>query len=229
METNLRPRPGWLATLALDANRILGPQDVDVRPSARSAPLVARAALPLGLTLGLATARADVIVPFEGECPPGLGRGIRNHAEVCVPNPCARDADCGEGAACRGVSHCVSERTVEPPRAGLPRESVQVVHGPCAEDGSCAEGRCRTVMRCEPIAPTPAWDPAARRWTGVPHPAPPTPRPSSSWCACGIGAPRRGFSRAPALALLVALAVRGRGRRRRAQTATWVRQRPGSR
>jgi len=158
-----------------------------------------------------ATARADAIRPFEGECPPGLGRAIRNHAEVCVPNPCIHDRDCGAGAVCRGISNCVSERILEPVREGAPRESIEVIHGPCAEDGTCPTGRCRTIRRCEPTVETPAWDPRERRWTGRPHPvaSPPSPPAPSSSCACALShhaSKQRGFV---PLGLLGLAAARG--------------------
>ncbi len=124
-------------------------------------------------------ARADAILPFEGECPPGLDRGIQGHAEGCFPRVCESDAQCGDGAACREVHECWAEREVSNERLeGTHR--AQIVVGAC-EGGRCAEAdaTCATRRQCEPTGSTPAWDATERRWTGEAHVA--------HACGCGVG------------------------------------------
>jgi hypothetical protein len=120
-----------------------------------------------------ALASADEIPPFEGECPPGSGRGIRDHAEACVPSACAGDGDCGEGARCVAVFECWAERAEEEAPVVRPTPRlVPMVVGACDAERRCAEGACRERRQCEPSADTPAWDRAAHRWTGEPHVGP---------------------------------------------------------
>ncbi len=152
-----------------------------------------------------APARADVIQPFSGECPPGLGRAVRNRTELCMPRPCLGPRDCGEGASCRNVLECVGQ--VEH-TSGDSVVRTDAVLGPCGEGGHCAEGTCRPRGQCEPDAPTPAWDATTRAWTGVSHPTPPTPAPSAGCCS-GHRAPATSVSALVGLGL-IALAVRRR-------------------
>lgn len=151
------------------------------------------AALALWVVPG--AARADAISPFEGECPPGLDRGIAGHAEVCAPRACELDAQCGDGAACREIHECWAEREVSNERVeGTHR--AQIVVGAC-QGGRCAEAdaRCHTRRQCEPTGATPAWDATGRRWTGEPHVA--------HACGCGVG----GRPAAPLGLLGAALAI----------------------
>jgi hypothetical protein len=122
------------------------------------------------LCLAPALARADSIEPFEGECPPGSGRGLRHHAEVCIPTACGGDRDCGEGARCVPVFECWADRPEESGREvpATPR-LVPTVVATCDADRRCAEGDCRERRQCEPTDDTPAWNRAEHRWTGRPH------------------------------------------------------------
>jgi hypothetical protein len=132
------------------------------------------------LCLVPALARADAIEPFEGACPPGSGRGIRHHAEVCVPAACAGDRDCGEGAGCVAVFECWADRPEEDGRVVLPTPRlVPTVIGVCDAERRCAEGDCRERRQCEPTEDTPAWDRAEHRWTRRPH--------EGSGCSVGRG------------------------------------------
>jgi len=113
------------------------------------------------------TARADVIRPFEGACPPGLVRGIGDHREICVPRPCRANATCGRGAACRPLAQCMATRNFEG-RAGPYTREVRVAL--CGRGGSCPDGaRCRTSRQCEPVGASAGWDRRERRWTGESH------------------------------------------------------------
>lgn len=119
-----------------------------------------------------ALARADAIMPFEGECPPGSGRGIRNHAEACIPTACAGDRDCGEGASCVALFECWADRDFYDGRRPEPLGTRPTVIGLCDAEHRCAEGECRERRQCEPTGDTPAWDRAGHRWTGETHVAP---------------------------------------------------------
>jgi hypothetical protein len=162
-------------------------------------------------------ATADAIMPFDGVCPPGLESAISSasHSEVCAPSRCANDAECGRGAACRAVHECWAEGEIVG-RFGQRRRGQRVV-GLCGADQQCAEAgaTCQTRRQCEPTAPTPAWDPAQRRWTGVSHPGPPREEPGPTVGAAAASAPAEsgGCSAAhgsrglvPMLLLLAALA-----------------------
>lgn len=137
-------------------------------------------ALRLAFTLALSSmtitsiARADAIMPFEGDCPPGLDRAIASHSEVCRPRACTSDAQCGSGAACREIAECWAPRPFSPSDGREENDEVmrdQVI-GLCAAGNACAEGHCETRRQCEPTERTDAWDPAARRWTAEPYRAP---------------------------------------------------------
>lgn len=120
---------------------------------------------------GASPARADAILPFEGDCPPGLRRGIVNHAEACVPTECGGVGTCPRGSECRELGECWAPRTFEfDGRVRLREpETRDVVVGRCDAMGRCTEGTCRTRRRCEPVGATPAWDPVRREWTRQPH------------------------------------------------------------
>lgn len=141
-------------------------------------------------------AHADAIMPFDGACPPGLERAVRDHAEVCSPAVCRSGHDCPEGASCESLFQCWAERPVTSGR--LADEAPHVVEmpiGPCAEGHHCSEGVCRERRQCEPTESTAAWDRRERRWTREAYVA------SSG---CSVGGRRGGL--AP-LALLLALSV----------------------
>lgn len=150
------------------------------------------------LSLLPCAARADAIAPYDGECPPGLVRGIAGHAEACIPRACERDAQCSAGAACRPVDECWAEREV--PRGRLAgTEMRRVVVGACDAQRRCADAdaTCQTRHQCEPVAPTPAWDRTRRAWTRVSHPRPRGARPAPGVIGCGVsrgqGAPLAGL------------------------------------
>lgn len=133
--------------------------------------------------LAPALAHADAIEPFDGDCPPGLSRAIRNHAEACVPTACAVDRDCGPGATCEAVFECWADRPFTGGRLPASPDDVRpTVVGACDEGRHCAEGSCSERRQCEPTESTPAWDRAGHRWTETPYVAPPT--------GCSVG--RRG-------------------------------------
>jgi hypothetical protein len=140
-----------------------------------------------------ATAHADAIMPFDGACPPGLERAIRNHAEVCSPAACRTGRDCPEGSSCETLFECWAERTVSGGRRADEEAHVaEIPIGPCAEGRHCGEGVCRERRQCEPTEATPAWNRSERRWTREAYVA-------SSGCSAGAA---RGGSSAPMLMLL---------------------------
>ncbi|WP_157068925.1 MYXO-CTERM sorting domain-containing protein [Sandaracinus amylolyticus] len=158
----------------------------------------------LALVIAIAwtdVARADAIIPFEGECPPGLRIGVSGHAESCVPIACSSDAECGRGAACREVHECFAPRRFTSDGRVIYDTPVmrEVVVGSCGGDRTCAEGECRTRRQCEPTDDTPAWDPRMRRWTGETH--------RSGTCSVGHG------GGSPAWLALVAMVIALRARR----------------
>ncbi|MBX3268778.1 MAG: hypothetical protein KF729_00870 [Sandaracinaceae bacterium] len=137
----------------------------------------------VGLALPCA-ARADAIMPFDGECFPGSRRGISGHAEACIPIACASDAECGDGARCATLCVCRAEREVQEHRFE-PEPVRRVVEiGLCDGSGGCAEGEVASRRQCEPVEDTPAFDRTSRRWTAVSHPG-------------GAGARRDGTGGAP--------------------------------
>lgn len=114
-------------------------------------------------------ARADVIRPFSGDCPPGLERRIGDHREICVARACRNNAACGRGAACRPLAECMEPQQMEG-RAGPYTRDVRVAL--CGRNGACPTGsRCRRSRQCEPTAPSPGWDRRTRTWTGEAHAA----------------------------------------------------------
>lgn len=123
------------------------------------------------LLLVPASASADAIIPFEGDCPPGSDKGIIGHAEGCIPRQCESDGDCGMGASCQRLCVCRAEREVhgngrvfyDEPRM------IEVEVGVCDGSGACAEGEASHRSQCEPDSETPAFDPRTHRWTGQPH------------------------------------------------------------
>jgi hypothetical protein len=120
-----------------------------------------------------ALAHADSIDPFPGECPPGSGRGIRDHAEACIPAACAGDRDCGEGASCVALFECWADRPHSGGRlADSPTVMRPTVIGLCDEGRHCAEGSCSERRQCEPTRDTEAFDRATHGWTGRPYVAP---------------------------------------------------------
>ncbi len=124
------------------------------------------------LLLGLASsARADAIVPFEGECPPGLQRAIVGHAEACAPIGCEDDRACGPGASCQSLCVCRAEREfTSDGRVMYPQPIRRVVEvGLCDAAGRCAEGDVAHRKQCEPNDATAAFDRARHAWTGRPY------------------------------------------------------------
>lgn len=119
-----------------------------------------------------AAVRADAIMPFEGECPPGTERGIQNHSEACIPMACEDDGDCGSGASCVTYCVCMADREFTNDGRVVYAEprimNVQV--GLCRDGRECAEGEATDRRQCEPDDETPAFDSAGHRWTGEPHP-----------------------------------------------------------
>jgi MYXO-CTERM domain-containing protein len=173
----------------------------------------ARLAVALFVIAVPTIANADAIVPFEGECPPGLVRGMADHAEGCFPRACTSDAECGAGAACREIRECWAPREHWGGRVRLEQPEMRdTMVGLCARDGTCAEGQCRARRQCEPTAPTPAWSPEQRRWTGQPHP----PRG-----LCSVGVPSSEGDGVLAIAVL-ALATIALRRRRHSLGATSI-------
>ncbi|UJR82385.1 hypothetical protein [Sandaracinus amylolyticus] len=131
-----------------------------------------RAAIAVLVSIAwVGVAHADAIMPFDGECPPGLREGISGHAEACIPIACSSDAECGSDAACRDVHECFAPREFTSDGRVVYETPVvrDVVVGACRADRTCAEGECRSRRQCEPTDDTPAWDPRMRRWTGETH------------------------------------------------------------
>lgn len=123
------------------------------------------------LALGLAGpggAAADAIIGLPGPCPPGMTTGIENHAEVCVHDGCSDGGSCPPQSTCVDYDACYEQREMHDHRGGP--YMGDVFTGMCEPNGSCPSGgTCRPWQRCEPSVTTPAWDPAARAWTGEPH------------------------------------------------------------
>lgn len=184
--------------------------------------------------LAPASASADAIMPFDGDCFPGSRRGISNHAEACIPIVCESDGECGEGARCRTLCTCSAEREFRSNgRIVYPEPVRRVVEiGFCDAAGACAEGTVGSRRQCEPTADTPAFDRAAHRWTGQTHVAsadrtddeeeeeleaeeeesgPGEASPSGGACA-GCAVPR---SRAPSALVLAVAGLALLARRRR--------------
>ncbi len=179
--------------------------------------------------LAPASASADAIMPFDGECFPGSRRGISNHAEACIPIVCESDGDCGEGARCQTLCTCSAERQFQSDgRIVYPEPVTRVVEiGFCDAAGACAEGTVGSRKQCEPTASTPAFDGSTHRWTGRTHEggglfgggdddegedesSPGEATPSGGACA-GCAVPRGGAPGALVLALAgVALVSRRR-------------------
>lgn len=198
------------------------------------------ALIVLLLILPAAVAQADAIMPFDGECPPGLRVGVRNHSEACIPRTCVADTDCGAGASCVTLCTCRAPREFRSRgRRLLPEPVTEVVEvGLCDASGACDEGEVAERKQCEPDAATPAFDPRRHVWTGESHPtSPPAEAPGSQpttegqaaetppaaeepseqptgsggCAAVGLGGERGSGA---ALGLLVAALVFGRRRRR---------------
>lgn len=150
----------------------------------------------LALSLAPLAARADAIMPFDGECPPGLEHAVRDHAEVCSPAACRTSHDCPRGSSCEVLFQCWAERPVASGRlADAEPRKVEMPVGPCAEGHHCSEGVCRERRQCEPTEATAAWDRRERRWTREAYVAS---------CGCSVGAHRGAL---PPLALWLALCV----------------------
>jgi hypothetical protein len=149
-------------------------------------------------------AHADAIMPIDGDCPPGLEKTIRDHAEACVPRSC--EDGCGWGADCNTVPKCFATRPVPVHRFSQETRPARIVVGLCDAERRCADedARCRDVRQCEPDDPTPAWNARTHEWTGARH-------ESSGLCAAGRG---RGSSLA-LIAGVIALSVFGRRARSR--------------
>lgn len=147
-------------------------------------------------SLGLAApASADAIMPFDGACPPGLERAIRDHAEVCSPAACRTSHDCPEGSSCATLFECWASRSVSHDRsADAEPVTMEVPVGPCGDDHHCSEGVCRERRQCEPTDATAAWNRSERRWTREAYVA-------SSGCNAGSRTRHVGAS-TPLLALL---------------------------
>ena len=131
-------------------------------------------------------AAADAIMPFEGECPPGLELGISGHAEACIPIDCGAGRSCPLGSSCQTLCVCRAEREFTNDGRVVydePRRMVVEV-GLCDASGACAEGDAAERRQCEPNGATPAFDRPAHRWTGEPH---------EGGCAgCAVPGPRPG-------------------------------------
>lgn len=159
----------------------------------------------VAITSVTAVAAADAIMPFEGECPPGLERGIRDHSEACIPLVCGDGRRCPMGSSCQTLCVCRAEREFTNDGRVVydePRRMVVEV-GLCDASGACDEGDVGVRRQCEPGSATPAFDPRAHRWTGEPH---------TGGCAgCAVPGPRA--SAPPAFIVLLALLALRRRRR----------------
>lgn len=189
------------------------------------------------LLLAPATASADAIMRFDGECFPGSRRGIEHHSEACIPIACQGDGECGDGARCETLCVCRAEREFRSNgRVVYPEPRRMVVEvGLCDASGACAEGDVSSRRQCEPTEDTPAFDRRMHRWTRQPHvassplrdilgggddhtdpPASSTEAPSTeeegSGGGCAVGGSRASGS--VALALLGLALARIRRRRR---------------
>ena len=119
----------------------------------------------VALCLHAAAAQADVVTPYEGECPPGLQHYTEHEGSGCTPRVCTRDSECGPGAACRRLSVCIAQRVRF--SQGMPDGTRDVRVALCGPNDSCPDGAaCRHIQQCEPTAPHPDWSREHRRWTG---------------------------------------------------------------
>lgn len=168
-----------------------------------------RAILVAVLVLGVASvASADAIMPYEGECPPGLEKQIVSHSEACVPIDCTSGTSCPSGSSCQTLCVCRADREFTSDGRVIysePQHRVVEV-GFCDDSGACAEGEVAERRECEPDGATDSFDPAEHRWTRAPY------HGGCGGCAsagASGGAPRGLFFTLALLALL----ARARGRR----------------
>jgi hypothetical protein len=130
--------------------------------------------LALSLTWCAASlAHADVITPFELDCPPGATSSVGHTGAWCVPTTCATSADCeatrpyGSRARfeCRPQALCLEPRTLQS-HWGDTFELTEAT-ADCQASRECAVGQCVEAPRCiavgelEPHELPPPWTPPA--------------------------------------------------------------------
>ena len=161
-----------------------------------------RAIVVACLVFGVASvASADAIMPYEGECPPGLEKQIVHHSETCVPIDCGSGRSCPSGSSCETLCVCRAEQEFTSDGRVIYAEPQRriVEIGLCDASGHCAEGDVGERRQCEPSGETAAFDPAGHRWTRTPY------RGGCGGCA-SAGAPRGaplGFLAAVAMIAIV--------------------------
>lgn len=159
----------------------------------------------LVITSATGVAAADAIMPYEGECPPGLELGITGHAEACIPIQCGAGRSCPSGSRCQTLCVCRAEREFTGDGRVVydePRRAVVEV-GLCDASGACAEGEVAQRRQCEPSGATEAFDRGTHRWTGEPY--------TGGGCAgCAVPGPRPGAPLGIAALLALLAIVRSR-------------------